>query len=141
MRRLTAITNFGCCGFRAAPMQLQAVAGKRAEVRWVGKSGERIFGSNLRKLQSGLQHAVEAVAGKIAGMGAGGSLAVKHPHADSPRAGFFQGFHLAETDQRGKLISFPHDTFRGSGAARHGAADDVQSNLAQVGFEFLISGF
>ncbi len=101
------------------------VAGERAELRGVGESGERIFGSDLRKLERGLQHAVEAVAGEIAGVGAGGALSVEHADADGTRAGFFQGFDLAEADEGGEFVAFANDALGGGGAAGHGATNEV----------------
>src|ERR1700683_3326994 len=58
------------------------IAGERAELRGFGNSTERIFRSDLRKLERGLHHAVEAFAGKIAGVGAGRALAVEDAHSD-----------------------------------------------------------
>ena len=65
------------------------IAGERAELRGFGNAAEGIFGSDLGQFQRGLQHAVESFAGEVAGIGAGGALAVKHAHADGARAGFF----------------------------------------------------
>ena len=117
------------------------VAGERAELRGVGESGERIFGSNFRKFERGLQHAVEAVAGEIAGMGAGGALSVEDANADGTRAGFFQGLDLAEADEGGEFVAFADDALGGGGAALHGAADEVLGEVFEVSFEFRVSSF
>ncbi len=58
------------------------IAGERAQLRRFGKSGKRIFRGDLRQLQRGLHHAVETLAGKVAGVGAGGALALEYPHAN-----------------------------------------------------------
>ena len=95
---------------------------------------KRIFRRDLRKLQRGLHHAVEALRGEIAGVGAGRALAIKHAHADGSRSGFFQRFDLAEAHQRGEFIAFADYAFGGGGAAIHGAADDVLGEIAEVSF-------
>src|SRR5580693_5432462 len=58
------------------------IAGELAELRGFGDSAERIFRGDLREFQSGLHHAVEAVTGEVAGVGAGGTLAIEYAHAD-----------------------------------------------------------
>ncbi len=65
------------------------IARERAELRSFGNAAEGIFRSDPGQLERGLQHAVESFAGEVAGIGAGGTLSVKHPHADGARAGFF----------------------------------------------------
>ena len=101
------------------------IAGELAELGGFGDSAEGIFGGDLREFQRGLDHAVEAVTGEVAGVGAGGALAIEDANADGARAGFFQGFDLAEADERGEFVAFADYAFGGGGAAGHGAADDV----------------
>ena len=117
------------------------IAGERAELRSLRNSAERIFRGDLRKLQRGLHHAVEAVAGEIAGVSAGCALAVEDADADGSRSGFFQRFDLAEADERGELVAFAHHAFGSGSAAVHGAADDVLGEFAEVSFQFRVSGF
>ena len=110
-------------------------------MRGFGNSAEGIFRSDLREFERGLDHAVEAGAGEVAGVGAGGALAEEDADADGARAGFFQGFDLAEADERGEFVAFADYAFGGGGAAGHGAADDVRGELAKIGFLFRVSGF
>ena len=63
----------------------------------------------------------------------------KHAHANGSRAGFFQGFDLAQANQGGEFIAFADDAFGGGGAAGHGAADDVLGKLRED--QFPVSGF
>ena len=112
------------------------IAGDLAELLGRGNAAERIFRRDLRQLQRGLHHAVEAGAGKIARVGAGRALSEEHAHADRLRAGLFQGLDLPEADEGGELIAFADDAFGGGGAAGHGAADYVLRNFAEVGFDF-----
>ena len=101
-----------------------------------GNAAEWIFGGDLRQFERGLHHAVEAFAGEVAGVGAGGALSEEHAHADGFRAGLFQGLDLAEADERGEFVAFAHDAFGGGSAAFHGAADDVLGDFAEIGGEF-----
>ena len=91
-----------------------------------------IFDSFQRRLH----HAVEACAGKIAGIGAGRALSEEHAHANGLRSGFFQSLDLAEADERGEFIAFADDAFGGGRAAGHGAADDILRDFAEIGFSF-----
>ncbi len=100
-----------------------------------------ILRSDLRKLQRGLHHAVKAFAGEIAGVGAGRALAIKDTDADGSRSGFFEGFDLAKADERGEFVAFADYAFGSGCATAHGAADDVLGEVAEVGFEFRVSGF
>src|ERR1019366_10100713 len=50
------------------------VSGKRTEFAGFGNSGVGVFRTDLREFQRGLQHALDAGGGKIAGVGAGGAL-------------------------------------------------------------------
>src|ERR1700733_11306008 len=117
------------------------VTGERAQLRGFRNPAKWIFRCDLRKLQRGLHHPVEAGAGEITGVGAGSTLAIKHAHANRSRTGFFQRFDLAETDQRGEFIAFAHYALGNRGAAVHGTADDVLRNLAKISFQFRVSGF
>ena len=117
------------------------IAGQRAELRGLGNAAEGIFRGNLGQLQRGLQHAVERVAGEVAGIGAGRTLAVKYAHADGTRAGFFQRLNLAQAHQRGEFIAFADHAFRGGRASGHGAADDVLREFSKISFQFLVSSF
>ena len=110
------------------------IAGERAELRRLRNSAERIFGSDLRKLQRRLHHAVEAGGREVAGVGAGGALAVEDADADGSRSGFFQGFDLAEAHESGEFVAFADYAFGGGCAAVHGAADDVLGEGAEVSF-------
>src|SRR5271156_6193656 len=58
------------------------VGGELAELGSFGDAAERIFGGDLREFQSGLDHAVETVTGEVAGVGAGGALAIEYTHAN-----------------------------------------------------------
>src|ERR1700676_1596702 len=58
------------------------IALERAKLRSFRDSAERIFGCDLRKFERGLYHAVEAGAGKIAGVCAGSALAIEDAHAN-----------------------------------------------------------
>ncbi len=101
---------------------------------------EGIFGRDLRQLQRGLQHAVEAVAREVAGISAGRALAVKYAHADGSRAGFFQRLDLAQADERGEFVAFADYALGGGRAAGHGAADDVLREIFRRSvFQFLSS--
>ena len=117
------------------------IARERAELRGLGNAAEGIFRGDFGQLQRGLQHAVESFAGEVAGIRAGGTLAVKDAHADGARAGFFQRFDLAEADERGEFVAFADYAFGGGGAAGHGAADDVLREFAKISFQFLVSSF
>ena len=112
------------------------IAGERAQLRGFGNAAEGIFGGDFGQLQRRLQHAVESFAREVAGIGAGGTLAVEHAHADGAGAGFFQRFHLAQADERGEFVAFADYAFGGGGAAGHGAADDVLRDFAKIGFQF-----
>jgi hypothetical protein len=101
------------------------IAGNGSQMFLLGDSGEWIFGSDLRQLKSGTEHAVEATAGEVAGMSAGGTLAEEHAHANGFRSGFFLGFDLPEAHQRRKFVAFADDALGGAGAVLHGAADYV----------------
>ena len=58
------------------------------------------------------------------------------------RAGFFQGFDLAEAHERGEFVAFADHAFGGSRAAGHGAADDVLGKLRLRSVSsFGVSGF
>ena len=57
------------------------------------------------------------------------------------RAGFFQGFDLAEADEGGEFVAFADHAFGGSGAAGHGAADDVLGEVFQVSCYFRFFSF
>ena len=107
----------------------------------VGDSAEGIFGGDLREFEGGLHHAVEAGFGEIAGVGAGGALSEEDADSDGLGAGFFQGFDLAEADERGEFVAFADDAFGGGGAACHGAGDDVGGDFAEVGCEFRVFEF
>ena len=113
------------------------IAGNLAELLRLRNSAKGIFGSNLRKLQRGIDHAIEAVAGKITGVGAGCALAAKHAHANGARSGFFESFDLAQADQCGEFVAFADYAFGGGGAAVHGAADDVLGKILQIGCYFV----
>ena len=112
------------------------IAAELAKLTARGDSAEGIFGGDLGEFESGLHHAVEASAGEVAGVGAGGALSEEDAHADGLRAGFFQGLDLAEADERGEFVAFADDAFGGGGAAFHGAGDDVLGDVAQVSFGF-----
>ena len=117
------------------------IAGNRTELRRLGDSAERIFRGDLRQFQRRLHHAIEACAGKIAGVGAGRALSEEHAHANRLRSGFFQSLDLAETDERGEFIAFADHAFGGSSATGHGAADDILRDFRRSvsSFEFLVS--
>jgi len=101
------------------------IAFERAELRRVGNPPEWIFGCDLGKLKGGLDHAVKAGGGEIAGMGAGCALSIEDSHADRSRSGFLQRFDLAQADQCREFVAFADYAFGGGCAAAHGAADDV----------------
>src|SRR6266851_8482518 len=117
------------------------IARERTQLRRLGNPAERIFRSNLCQLQRGFHHAVETLAGKVAGVGAGSALPEENAHADGLRAGLFQSFDLAEANQGGEFVAFANHAFGGSGAAVHGAAHDVLGEIAQVNFELGTSSF
>ena len=117
------------------------VAGNRTELRRLGDAAKRIFRGDFRQFQRRLHHAVEACAGKIAGVGAGRALSEEHAHANRLRSGFFQSLDLAETYQRGEFIAFADHAFGGGGATGHGAADDILRDFAEIGFSFRASSF
>ena len=114
------------------------IASERPELRGVGNAAERIFGGDSRQLECGLQHAVESFAREVAGVGAGGTLAVKYAHANGARACFFKRFHLAEADQRGKFVAFADYALGGGGAAGHGAADNVLGYFTKISFQLSV---
>src|SRR5579863_9615591 len=101
------------------------IARELAQLRCVGNAAERVFRSDLRKLECGLHHTIEAGWGEIAGVGAGGTLPSEDSYADGARSGFFEGFDLAEADEGGEFIAFAGYALGSGGAAVHGAADDV----------------
>src|SRR5450755_1564985 len=109
------------------------IARKRSELRRLRNAAERIFGSDLGQLESGLQHAVESFAREVARIRTGGTLATKYPHANRAGAGLFQSLHLAEAHERGKFIALADYAFGGGGASGHGSADDVLGDVAEVG--------
>ena len=55
--------------------------------------------------------------------------------------GLLQSLDLAQADESGKFIALADDAFGGGGASGHGAADDVLGHFAEIGFQFLGSGF
>ena len=112
------------------------IAFKLAELISRGNSTEGIFGGDLRELERGAHHAVETGFGEIGGVGAGGALSEEDADSDGFGAGFFQGFDLAEADERGEFVAFADYAFGGSGSAFHGAGDDVLGDVFQVGFGF-----
>ena len=79
-----------------------------------------------------------AVAGKVAGISAGGTLAVENAHADGAGAGFFQRLHLAQADERGEFVALADYALGGGRASGHGAADDVLREFAKISFQFLV---
>src|SRR5260370_39525598 len=117
------------------------IARERAQLRSLGNPAERIFRGNLCQLQRGFHHALETLAGKVAGVGAGSALPEENAHPDGVRAGLFQRFDLAEANQGGELVAFANHAFGGSGAAVHGAAPDVLGEIAPVNFEVGTSSF
>ncbi len=117
------------------------IARERAKLRSLGNPAERIFRGNLCQLQRGFHHALETLAGKVAGVGAGSALPEENPHPDGLRARLFQSFDLAEANQGGEFVAFANHAFGGSGAAVHGAAHDVLGEIAQVSFNFGTSSF
>src|SRR5260370_41854271 len=117
------------------------IARDRDQLRSFGIPAERIFRGNLCQLQCGFHHALETLAGKVAGVGAGSALPEENPHPDGLRAGLFQSFDLAEANQGGEFVTFANHAFGGSGAAVHGAAHDVLSEIAQANFEVGTSSF
>lgn len=70
--------------------------------------------------------------GEIAGIGAGGALAVEDADADGARAGFFEGFDLSEADEGREFVAFADYAFGGGRSAVHGLADDVLGEGAEV---------
>ena len=116
------------------------VARKRSELRGIGNSRVRIFGTDLRQFERRLQHALDAGGGKIAGVGAGRALSEEDAHADGARARFFQGFDLAQPHHGGKFVAFADDTLGRRRAALHGAADDVGGEGLEVRC-LLVAGF
>ncbi len=116
------------------------IARQRAKLRGLRDAAERIFRRDLGQLQRGLQHAVEGFAGEVARISAGGTLAVKNPHADGARAGFFERFDLAQAHERGKFVALADYAFGGGGASGHGSADDVLRNFSKISFQFLVLG-
>jgi hypothetical protein len=48
---------------------------------------------------------------------------------------------LPEADEGGKFIALADDAFGSSGAASHGAADNVLRDLAEIGGGFRISRY
>src|SRR5712672_3206374 len=117
------------------------IARERAQLRSLGNPAERIFRGNLCQLQRGFHHAVETLAGKVAGVGAGSALPEENAHADGLRAGLSQSFDLAEANQGGEFVALANHAFGGSGATVHGAAHDVLGEIAQVSFDFWTSSF
>src|SRR5271168_277557 len=89
------------------------IAGQGAELRGVGDSGEGIFRSDFRKLNGGLDHAIQSFAGKVAGIGAGGALSVEYTDADGFRAGLLQSLDLAEANERGEFVALADDALGG----------------------------
>jgi hypothetical protein len=61
-------------------------------------------------------------------------LTSEHPHTDRSRSGFFEGFDLAEADERGEFIAFADYAFGGGCATIHGAADDVLGEVAKISY-------
>ena len=50
---------------------------------------------------------------------------MKYAQADGAGAGFFEGFDLAEADERGELVAFVEDDFGVGGSGFEGASQDV----------------
>ena len=117
------------------------IALERTELTDFGNASEGIFRSNLRQLQCRLQHAVEARARKVTGVGAGSALAEEHAHANGPRPGFFQSLHLAKANDRRELVALTDNGFRRGGATSHRSPNHVLCKLFQIGFEFGVSSF
>ena len=55
---------------------------------------------------------------------------MKDAEADGAGAGFFEGFDLAEADERGELVAFVEDGFGVGGSGFEGAGEDVVGDFS-----------
>ena len=60
-------------------------------------------------------------------------MSKENAHADRARAGFFEGFDLAEADDRGKFIALADYAFGGCSATIRCAADHVEGERFKIG--------
>ncbi len=112
------------------------VAVELAELVGFGESGEGVFAGDLCEGDGAVDETGDALGGEVGGGGAGGALADKDAEADGARAGFLEGFDLAEVDERGELVAFVDDGFGVGGSGFEGAGEDVGGELLEVGLCF-----